>query len=534
MAKPNKWTLLRKRVIWILILLLVPPFILFFSGTGQAPPGRRRGSAGTLFGIAVPWEAYERQEAWVRRKVTDRVSGLSSGLVDQLVQQQIWRELLLLAEAKRQRLRVDDQELAASICRIPAFQQDGRFRPDYYYGYLRATGMGPQDFEGFLRHDLLIERLVDSVKASVALSDEDVRAAYEAAHERLRGLLFFFDPSSHTEEAEAAMTEEELRAYYGAHLEEIRIPDEINVEYAGASREDLTRREPPSDEELNAFYAEHEAEFLREDGTLKPLDEVREEVRRRVMDQKTRKALTVLALDLDEDLRAQRSFEEIAQTRALARRASGPVPIGTPWLPEGLPPDETQAVETLPEGAMSGVIETGQGVYIARVTQRLAARLPPLDEVRAEIRDRLIRLRAQDAARKAAGTLRARLNERRSAGLRFEEAFLAVGADPARAVSFTRTGAIDPIGAVPAVNTAAFGAPLGELTEVLETPGGFVVIRPEERLPADASKFAEVKDSVRQETLTRHQDRRVEEWLKDLEARANIQKFVEPPSAAGQ
>ena len=45
------------------------------------------------------------------------------------------------------------------------------------------------------------------------------------------------------------------------------------------------------------------------------------------------------------------------------------------------------------------------------------------------------------------------------------------------------------MGAVSAVNEAAFRTPLGSLTDPIDTPKGLVILRPDERLPAPAEDW---------------------------------------------
>ena len=210
------------------------------------------------------------------------------------------------------------------------------------------------------------------------------------------------------------------------------------------------------------------------------------------------------------------------------QHAVGPIPVGNPWIEHGPDPALLKAVEKLADGEVSDIIETELGVYLARVTQRIAARTPSLEAVRDRIREQLITTRAKAAAKQAAEAWRDKLKERRASGWRFEETFLTSDARPGQAVTFARTGPIGPIGEVSAVNSAAFGIPLGELTDVLDTPTGAVIIRPEERIPADAAHFAERQAKLREETLTKKQNEHVEQWLKDLRTRAKFKRFDTP------
>ena len=85
------------------------------------------------------------------------------------------------------------------------------------------------------------------------------------------------------------------------------------------------------------------------------------------------------------------------------------------------------------------------------------------------------------------------------------------------------------IGQVAALNEAAFSAAPGTLTEVVETPSGLVILRPEEMIPADETKLAEIEETFRQDTLTAKQGIRIQEWLVEVRERAQLESFVDTP-----
>ena len=533
MPKPSKWDVLRKRVIWILLILVVPSFILFFHAARQAPEGPG-GTAGVMFGKRIPWETFQEQRAWIRRQLESQLgSDIPPEILDPVLNQVVWDRLILLEEAQRSRLRVDDLELAAFIQGIAGFQDQGRFLPERYHRYLRAIGMSPQEFEKLLRDDLRIKKLTDSVKASVAVSDEEVKAAYVKAHERLTTSVILVETASWTKIASAALTEADLRASYDAHPEEARLPEQLVMDYAGLTHAELASRVQATEEDLADFHQRHPDRFTTEAGAVRPLEEVLEAVRQQVTDERVHEQLTALALDLTDDLDAKRPFEEIVAARALSVRSAGPFPAGNPWIPGGPEPAILQAVATLNVGEVSRLIETDSGVYLARVTQRIPPRLPPFEEVEAQVSARLSHQLAVEAARASAQSLRATLTTQQAARVRFEEAALTAGIRLIRPAPFTRTQPLDPIGEAPALNEAAFATPLGDLSEVVEIPTGFAMVRPEERVPPDDSKSSEEQGALRHELLTQQENARIQAWLDDLRARAKLQTFTEQPPAFG-
>ena len=517
---------LRRRTSWMIAAVLILPFIIFFHATGRAPVRGPGGIAGTVFGREVPWETFEEQRFWLRRQWENRFGEIPQQL-EPLLAQQAWDRILLIQEAKRQHLRVDDRQLADFIHRIPAFQDNSRFQLERYHRFLSAANISPRTFEEQLRDDLLIEQLVNRLKATVSVTEDDVRQAYEHAHERLTASVWVFDPASFRQAAERTVTEETLRAWYDAHPEQVRIPEQIRFDYAGASLSELSPKVALSPEELKAYYDEHAEEFKSEDGGVTPFEKVQETVRQRLTQERVRKQLTALALDLQEDVEAKLRFEEIVASRALLVHSAGPMPADGFVGPQAPEPAVLKEVATLGEGQMSGVIATDRGVYVARVTQRIPPRVPPFEEVHATIRQRRVQEQAVEASHAAATDLSTRLQERLGAGLTVDEALVAVKAPAARSLSFSRTGPIDPIGSAPEVNETAFETPLGQLTDVLQTPRGFVILRPQERTAADASKFTEEQAALRQETLTRKQAEAIEGWLGALRVRAKLRSYVD-------
>lgn len=503
---------IRRRVSWLIAAILILPFILFFHATGRAPAKGPGGAAGVIFGEPVDWDTFQDERRWLQRQFEGQFGDVGEAM-QPLLTQAAWDRLILLEEAHRSRLQVADEEVAAFIRRLPELQEGGRFYADRYHRLLQLSGTTAQAFEARIRRNLLVEKLVSSVRDAVTVGDEEVRAAYRAAHEARRASLVLFGPAAADETAAATPTEEELRAAYEARPEAVRVPEQLRVEYAGLTREELASSLPLSDEEIRSFYDTHPDRFADEDGTLTPYDDARDAARQQLLEQRLRQRLAALAVDLEDDLRGPRRFEEIAASRGLTRHAGGESD-----------PAILRAVEGLAEGRMSGVIDTGNAVYVARVTQRIPSRLPPLEEVRDQVGEMLMRERARAAARAQAEAFRRRVLD--GPGLRFEEAALASHVTPIP-VQVRRGAPFGPVGYQQALNETAFATPLGGLTEVFDTPRGFALLHPEEHLAADESRFAEAETAFRQRALSDKQAARVSAWLDEVRARARLRSFVD-------
>ncbi len=518
---------MRRRVSWIIAAVLILPFILFFHATGRAPATGPGGAAGIMFGKRISWETFEEQRRWLRQQLEQRFGESLPEAMEPMVVQATWDRLMLLEHAQRSRVRVNDQELARNIQQIPLFQEEGTFFTDRYHRALRAMGTNPQAFEQMVRNELQIQQMVERLKHAITVSDEEVRTAYLEEQEQLGGTLIWFNPDSYSQRVLAAITEEDLHAYYDAHQDDVRIPEQLTIEYAGASREELAARTQPSEDALRAFYDAHQEEFSKDDRTTTPFEDIRDTVRERVVQEQARKQLNALAIDLEEDLKNALPFEEIVKTRALTARSTGPFDAHAGWVADGPPAELLEALKDLLEGTLSGVIETPAGVYLGRVTQRVPSRVPTLDDVRTTLMDHLTQAHARAEAKAAADAFHQRLSQHLASGLRFEEAMLQEPPPSVHHVTFTRTQPIEPVGVAPSLNAAAFAMALGAMSDVQEVPTGFAIIRPETRLPPDESALIKEADRIRESVLTRKQSEQLERWLTDLRTRANLKSYVE-------
>ena len=519
----------RRRTSWIIAGVLILPFIFFFHGSIRESMTGAGGAAGTLFGKRIPRETFEQHRLWSRIKLGGQLGGAPASLLEPLIAQYTWERLMLVHEAKRRGLRVDDLELARLIQSIPDFQQNGRFLPERYQQFLTAIRMSPQLFEEVQRDDLLVDKLLDQVRGSTTVTDEDVRNEFIRRHEQLEAAVIAVESASTVEEAARTVTDDEVTARYAAQPDRYKRPEQVAFEYAEFTRDSVLAGVTPTDEELQAYYEAHPSDYAREDGSAKPLDEVRENVRQAWTTEKARKALTGRALDFQDDLDANRPFEEIVSARGAVKRTAGPLDAHGPAPADGPEPAILQAVADLPVGKLTEVIQTPSGTYVARVTERLPSELRPIEEVRDGIREELIRERSRELARQRAEALRSALDERMAAGWRFEEAVLAQDIPVVRA-QFTRAAPIEPLGYEPRVNQAAFDAPLGRLTPVVEAPLGFAILRPEARLPVDESTLAEEAERLRAEALTKRQGEQLQAWMREVRSRANLKSFLEEPT----
>ncbi len=178
-----------------------------------------------------------------------------------------------------------------------------------------------------------------------------------------------------------------------------------------------------------------------------------------------------------------------------------------------------EAEQQLPEPLeVSPVFETPEAFYLVAVEAYRPAGRTPLAEATPEIRRQLILRKKTEEARRIGQTMVAEVR----GGKSLDEAAREKGLSMETTEPFTRMGFNPAFGQANAVTGAAFGVPIGQVSDVLETPGGLFIIRPTERTEADRAQFEAEKEQLREFALYQLQQEALARWMAELRAAAEI------------
>lgn len=252
-------------------------------------------------------------------------------------------------------IAISDGEVADAISRNPQFQQDGKFDFDYYKRLVEnGYGMSISRFEDAWRRELLRARVVQAAIAGAAVSDDEVKAAFEAEHEGAAIHYVRFNAFMFRDKATA--TDAEAEAYEKAHPDEIRkrYDEELATRFtvpAAVKVRAISISVPPgaTDAQTAAARAKIEAALAGVQGGK----DFAEEAKAKSEDQATR-----------------------ASGGDLGFVARGQSPFGKTL--------EDEAAK-LKVGEVSQVFKDRSGFHILKAEETRAARVQPLDEVKKQI-----------------------------------------------------------------------------------------------------------------------------------------------------
>ncbi|MDR1994049.1 SurA N-terminal domain-containing protein [Azonexus sp.] len=156
-------------------------------------------------------------------------------ILDDLINQR-----LLMLEANKRRLFVNDDAIRHTILGIEAFQVDGQFSKERYEAALRGQGMTPAGFEAQLRQDLMLQQLVGAVARSSITANtvlDRVLALQTEKRDVSEVRLALEDYLGKVKLADGA-----AKKYYEENGEQFRLPEQAMAEYVVLSVQPEERR----------------------------------------------------------------------------------------------------------------------------------------------------------------------------------------------------------------------------------------------------------------------------------------------------
>jgi peptidyl-prolyl cis-trans isomerase D len=253
----------------------------------------------------------------------------------------------------------------------------------------------------------------------------------------------------------------------------------------------------------------------------KPFEEVKTQILETLKKEKAKAEASRKADDAFYSLFRSRDLEGYARDKGVPIKTTALFKEGDEIPDIGKNPLFYSSAFSLKVGEISPVVDIPPNYYVLKQMNKKDSRVPPLDEVKEEVRRKVIEIKAEAQARQVAEEF---LNQMRT-GKNMREVAREKGYPLAETGFFTRTA-----GVVPKIGPAReFMGILASLTEknpvpkeVIPTKDGYFVVTLSGHEPADQSKFQSVKKNLEKRLSYQKQEEAFQNWLGQLRSKTKI------------
>jgi peptidyl-prolyl cis-trans isomerase D len=402
---------------------------------------------------------------------------------------------------RRMHVLVSDAALRESVFTIPAFRgPNGAFDRQVFETVLRNNNLTEARFLVLQRDDLARRQLLEPVSAGVAVPDVLTRQAFDYRDERRAADMVEFPFAAVTPPLppDAAI----LTRWYDNHPWLYSTPEYRRIKAVILAPQTLAKEIPVTDAELQTAYDQHKEAYVQPEKRSVQVLVINDEAKARALADKWRNGADWAAI------------------QAAAKADGGsPVELDAATGPEIPDPDLAKAVFAAVPQTVSDPIHGALGWQVFRVTAMTPGSERTFDQVKDELRDKLIAERAADLMYDRANKLDNILATGASLDEIPADLGLAAVAGTLDADGMTADGSPAPIPGPPELRTAlvkaAFQLQPGDPPHLVEvqTPqeGGsaYYAMQVESIVPPAPRPYDEVKDKVLAD-WTQDQVRRVQ------------------------
>ena len=247
-----------------ILALIVVPFALwgvdsYFKNTGDG------GFVAKVDGYKITKQEFDKalkeQQDRLRSQLKESYDAtmLDKPEARQAIVENLVNQHLLAAEAGHSGILIPDAEVAAAIGSIEAFRLGGKFSQEIYEKLLQQQGMTPIMFEMRVRQELAVQQLRHPYAETAFLSNSTVERFIKIYDQQREVSQVRFAPDQYL--SQVKLDSAAVKAYYDSHRAEFALPEQVRLEYAVLSVDDLAPQMSVSDDEAKRFFDENAKRF---------------------------------------------------------------------------------------------------------------------------------------------------------------------------------------------------------------------------------------------------------------------------------
>jgi peptidyl-prolyl cis-trans isomerase D len=504
-------------IIKVLLFVIVLAFVFMGAGSFSA---RRSSKVATVNGDAITVSQYqqayynvlENLRAQFGNRLNDdmiKMFNVKQQAIDGLI-----NTTLLRQAAEKNGLRVPDTELAESITRIPAFQNNGVFDKQRYKMLLGQNRLTPESFETMQKETILMDRLRSVVTKNAKVSELEIQQWYNWENTSIDIAYAAFKPET---VKDVEITDQMLDEYYNAHKEKYKTQPQIQARYVKFDPESYRMDAVITDEEIQQYFTEQQDEFILPEtvSARHILFKVAENA-----DDKTVEDARLKAEDVMEKAKSgKEDFAELARTYSEGPSKGNGGQLGD-FKKEAMVKPFSDAAFSMAIGDISAPVRTQFGWHIIKVEAHNQASTMSLEEATPQVTKKLTDRKIKNIAYDAALSL----YDITFDGEEFIKNAKDSGLELVTTEFFPMQKGPKGIGNASAFADTAFKLPMMELSDITEIGESYYLIQIINKEPEAIPAFDKVKEEVTKDTKQAQQK---------IAAKEAAKKFLEKAKAVG-
>ena len=487
---------------WIIKFFLGAIIVVFIFWYGWSSKAQRANRVAVVDGISIGIEefrdvydqlreAYRRQFGNALDEKLIKILNLKKQALDQII-----NRLLLIQEANRLNLRVDNNELLRSIEQVPAFQKDGRFHPEVYRRVLMRNRMTPEMYEEDKKKELSINKLQSLIRGNPKVSEAEALDMYKWLKEKISLDYVVFTPATYTN---VEVTSEEVEAYFSKHKKEYETPPRVKVRYLFLDFKGFEAEAKVSEEEVSTYFDLNKEDYAspKKVKARHILFKVESGAKPEAVEAARNKALDVL-----KEARSGADFSKLARKYSddPGTRAKGG-DLGF-FTRDRMVKSFSDAAFAMKQGEIGELVRTRFGWHIIKVEAIQEAK----ETVLAEAADRIRTKLSGDAARTLAFDRAEQINDACYEAGNISDVANINQLKVHETEPFRRYGPIKGIKEKEKFAETAFALDENEISESIELSDGYYILELVAKEPARIPDLKKVEERVRQNAIKDRKD----------------------------
>jgi len=173
--------------------------------------------------LAVPY--FEEVKARAGRPLSkDEEQLLRKNVLDELVRERLW-----VADARRRGFTVSEAELDARLQRNDYFKTNGTFDPAKFRSYKLAPESNYHDIQDQVRNAVLLDKYVAWMRTKYRVTEPELRKEFQSRTSQAVIRYLWLTPDQVSLEPQSSASQ--IQAYYEGHKDAFQTPEEARISY---------------------------------------------------------------------------------------------------------------------------------------------------------------------------------------------------------------------------------------------------------------------------------------------------------------